>query len=69
MAPTIFRCLAAPVTKTSNFIQNSRRDKNLITAAVLLIVSPASAGYTIDIPKGTPQINQRKEAFYVLFQR
>ena len=38
MAPTIFRCLAAPVTKTSNFIQNSRRDKNLITAAVLLIV-------------------------------
>ena len=38
MAPTIFRCFPAPVTKTSNFIQNSRRDKNLITAAVLLIV-------------------------------
>ena len=31
--------------------------KNLITAAVLLIVNPASAGYTIDIPKGTPQGN------------
>jgi hypothetical protein len=57
MAPTIFRCFSAPVTKTSNFIQN-RRDKNLITAAVLLIVNPASAGYTIDIPKGTPQINK-----------
>lgn len=58
MAPTIFRCFPAPVTKTSNFIQNSRRDKNLITAAVLLIVNPDSAGYTIDIPKGTPQINK-----------
>ena len=57
MAPAIFRCLAAPVTKTSNFIQNSRRDKNFITAAVLLIVNPASAGYTIDIPKGTPKGN------------
>ena len=57
MAPAIFRCLAAPVTKTSNSIQNSRRDKNFITAAVLLIVNPASAGYTIDIPKGTPQGN------------
>ena len=57
MAPAIFRCLAAPVTKTSNFIQNSRRDKNFITAAVLLIVNPASAGYTIVIPKGTPQGN------------
>ena len=57
MAPTIFRCFSAPVTKTSNFIQNSRRDKNFITAAVLLIVNPASAGYTIAIPKGTPQGN------------
>ena len=39
-------------------LEKSRRDKNLITAAVLLIVSPSSAGYTIDIPKGTPQINK-----------
>ena len=49
------------VIQTSNFIQNSRRDKNLITAAVLLIVNPASAGYTIDIPKGTPQTNNSKQ--------
>ncbi|MBS6653600.1 MAG: hypothetical protein KH283_06160 [Collinsella sp.] len=61
MAPTIFRCFPAPVTKTSNFIQNSRRDKNLITAAVLLSVNPTSAGYTIDIPKGTPQTNNNKQ--------
>ena len=67
MAPTIFRCLAAPVTKTSNFIQNSRRDKNLITAAVLLIVSPASAGYTIDIPKGTPQINKPTQGGFFMY--
>ena len=67
MAPTIFRCLAAPVTKTSNFIQNSRRDKNLITAAVLLIVNPASAGYTIDIPKGTPQINKPTQGGFFMY--
>ena len=30
-------------------------------AAVLLIVNPASAGYTIDIPKGTPQTNNNKQ--------
>ena len=67
MAPTIFRCLAAPVTKTSNFIQNSRRDKNLITAAVLLIVNPASAGYTMDIPKGTPQINKPTQGGFFMY--
>ena len=67
MAPTIFRCFLAPVTKTSNFIQNSRRDKNLITAAVLLIVNPASAGYTIDIPKGTPQINKPTQGGFFMY--
>ena len=67
MAPTIFRCLATPVTKTSNFIQNSRRDKNLITAAVLLIVNPASAGYTIDIPKETPQINKPTQGGFFMY--
>ena len=67
MAPTIFRCFPAPVTKTSNFIQNSRRDKNLITAAVLLIVNPASAGYTIDIPKETPQINKPTQGGFFMY--